>query len=428
MWEKEEWLIFIVSFLVLAIFTKTGAASANDQSRMAAIQSIVEFRTFAIDQSQFVGTLDKVRINEHFYSDKLALSYLIGVPIYFILYHLGITFSEWPHLSYYLITLLTIGLSINTMFVYFFRLIERYGLNTKQKFFYVTSLALGTLVLPFSTVFNSHGLSAAFILLTFYFILNIKRTINYLFVGILAGLVASIEFVTGHIFLSLFLIFLFIRARFFKTSLFFIGALIPILLQLYINWHISGSVIPFYLRPEFFDYPGSAFGPGSSLSGGVTNSWSQALRFAFDLTIGSKAGFLYYTPILYFSLIGIAVAFFKRKYRLDGIMVFIGVLATLLFYMFKIDNYGGCAYGMRYTVSLIPILYSFTPLLFDFKDRKVTFLKLLFIMTLVVSIAFSFIGIINPWTCQEEFAIMQQPLKELLTQIFYNPFLFGRIF
>jgi len=368
---------------------------------MAAIQSTVEFKTFAIDQSTFVNrTMDKVRINDHFYSDKTALSYLIGVPIYFVLYKFGITFSEWPRLSYYLITLLTIGLSISIMLVYFFSLLERYKLETKQRFFYVASLGIGTLILPYGIVFNSHGLGAAFIFLAFYSILNAKNTMQLIFGGVLAGLAASIDLVAGNIFLILFIIFFLIRTRLFEAFLFFIGAVIPIIIQSSITWHISGSIIPFNIQPEFFNYPGSAFNP-SELSGVLTNSWSQSIRYAFDIIIGRRAGFLYYSPILYFSFIGLIIAFAKNKYRLEGILVSTGILSTLLYLVFKTNNYGGCAYGMRFTVSLIPVLYSFTPLVFSFNNKRTTFLKFLFILALIVSVAFSLIGIIDPWSPSE---------------------------
>ena len=102
--------IFLLFSLLFALNTKTHVSSWSDASRLATIQSIVEDCSFAIDHSIFIAQGDKYYYKGHFYSDKPPLLAISAVPLYFILYNLGLTFESHPGLVYYLITLITIGL------------------------------------------------------------------------------------------------------------------------------------------------------------------------------------------------------------------------------------------------------------------------------------------------------------------------------
>jgi hypothetical protein len=399
MWNKTEWWIFLTAFFLIALFTKI-EAKTNDASRMGAIQSIVENKTFAIDNSRFAWTVDRVSINGKFYSDKPALSYLVGVPIYFILYTIGINFSNAPKLSYYLITLLTIGLSTSIMLVYFFRLLKKYNLDDRERLFYTASLGLGTLVLPYSVVFNNHGLAAALLLISFYYLvlnLNARNTWQYIVAGCMAGFTTTIDVIAGGVFLLLSSLFLFPRIGF-KTAFFILAAVIPIFVYLSINLAISGSITPFNIRPELFEYQGSKV-TLESLSG--VSRPASYLTYAIALTVGEK-GFFSYTPILFFSLGALIIAVADKKYRTEAILVAVGIIATLFYYITRTNNFAGCSYGLRWTVPFIPVLYYFTPLLFKQKMNTPPFVKISFGIMLVFSIVFSFMGVIDPWVCSHK--------------------------
>ncbi len=418
MWDRTEKIIFIVAFIFIAIFTEHALWNPNDTSRMGAVESIVERGTFSIDNSTFVNTIDKVKSGEHYYSDKPAMSYLLVVPHYFLLYHLfGLNFAENRNLTYYLITLFSVGLGISIMLVYFYRLLERYKLKKSARIFYTVSMFLGTLIFPYSLIYSAHGISAFLLPICLYFVLNARTKRQHLLTGLMCGLSASIDHVLGGIFFLIFLIILWRRSRF--NTLFFISsAAIPVLVALLINFYISGNIAPFDINPELFDFQGSAFDK-NSLSGIVMQSWANIPRYAFDLTFGKK-GFFSFTPILIFSLLGLIMALFKKEHRELAILVGLGILFTLLFYITRTNNYGGCSYGLRWAVPLIPSLYLFTPVLFQVKKRIMILIKVAFIITLVVSAFFAFLGAMETWTCAE--GVLPRFLFEEMSRKFSSPY------
>src|SRR3989338_6622265 len=82
--------VFIVFFLLYASLVKTDV-SWNDGSRFAALESVVERHTFAIDNSSFLNiTKDRVFFNGHFYSDKAPGLVFLALPVYFVLHSLGV--------------------------------------------------------------------------------------------------------------------------------------------------------------------------------------------------------------------------------------------------------------------------------------------------------------------------------------------------
>ncbi len=394
MWNKEEWAIFIISFFIIMLFTKTGVGSGNDASRMGAIQSIVEFNTFAIDNSQYNYTNDKVFVNGHFYSDKPPLSYLLGVPPYWVLNRLNI--GTQPR-YYYFVTLFSVGLFVSIMLVYFFRLLAFYGLEPLTKIFYVASLGFGTLLFTYSVTVNNHAVAAAFLFLAFYFILKEK---HYILAGFLGGLLSSIDLVAGNIFLGLFIILLLIRRSFKQLPFFLLGAGVPIFIHLLLNWIISGSIVPMSFRPELFNYPGTPWTSGIPLR---TQELSGIQNYTYGILFGVEGGFLSYAPVLFFSLAGlIYTAVRKNKLQKESILVFMGTIGTFLFYIFRTDpyHYDGCAIGYRYGVALIPLLYFFTPSLFKVKDKRLaTILGVLFFIAVLISAFYSFENMTKIWSC-----------------------------
>src|SRR5512139_4479 len=85
------WLIVIVFTLIWALTIHSRAYSSNDASRLAAIDSLVARGTWVIDDSPFL-TVDKVKLGDHFYSDKPPLLSFAGASLYSILHQtLGLT-------------------------------------------------------------------------------------------------------------------------------------------------------------------------------------------------------------------------------------------------------------------------------------------------------------------------------------------------
>ena len=180
----KQLTIFILFFLLFAVFTKTETYSWNDASRMATIQSLVEQFSFVIDKSTFIETGDKYFYNNHFYSDKPPLLSMYGALYYFVLKNLfNISFATTPRLAYYLVTLLTIGALTCVGLVYFHKiLVEFFEIDQEWADLTTFIVGTGTLVLPYSIVLNNHIVSGVLLLISFYYLLKSKnKKIKFIF-------------------------------------------------------------------------------------------------------------------------------------------------------------------------------------------------------------------------------------------------------
>jgi len=404
---------------MFASFTKIFTGNPNEASRLGPVQGIVEHGTFSIDNSQFNSTIDRVLIKGHYYSDKPAPAYLIFVPTYYLLYNLDISFEKNIALTSYLISLSVVGLLSSIMLVYFYRMLVRYHLSSWKRLFLTAGLGLGTLIFPYSLIINGHSVAAALIFISFYLMVNAVKPCGYVLAGLVGGYAASVDPVAGPLFLLAFAILVFVKTRFQMTKWYVLGAAVPILIYLFINLSISGSIMPFQFVPEYFKYPGSAIsgGPGSYYPGTVSKSFLQFLDYAWATSLGKK-GLFVYSPLLLFSVVGLALASFRRnKYNKEAISVFAAALLTFIFIALKTDNYGGCNFGFRLLVPIIPVIFFFTPFLFEQKEFT-RVLKWLFVMAFVVSVAIALLGVIqHPWTCSPGM-MPEWNLSELLGKLY----------
>src|SRR5262245_46567339 len=63
--------VFLFAVLVAILSARAYPYSSNDDSRLAAVESLVDHHRLAIDSSRFTSdTIDKLKVGEHFYSDK----------------------------------------------------------------------------------------------------------------------------------------------------------------------------------------------------------------------------------------------------------------------------------------------------------------------------------------------------------------------
>jgi hypothetical protein len=153
-------LLYGLIFLAV-VTTHSTPGSWNAASRIATVQSLVESHSFAIDNTPFIGTGDKVIIGGRFYSDKPPISSVLGAAVYWPLYHVGIRLHLGSSIPYYLVTLLTDRLFWLLGTVAFFLLLGYTGLDAEKRSLASLALGLGSLYFSWSTTFNSHALAAS---------------------------------------------------------------------------------------------------------------------------------------------------------------------------------------------------------------------------------------------------------------------------
>lgn len=399
--RAKQLTIFIMFFLLFAVFTKTEMYSWNDASRMATIQSLVEHSSFIIDKSVFNQTGDKYYYNNHFYSDKPHLLSMYGAVYYFILRNFfNISFENHYHLACYLVTLLTIGGLTCIGLVYFYKiLVEIFGID--QEWADITTLIVGTgtLVLPYAIVLNNHIVSGVLLLLSFYYFLKSKNNNipNIALSGFLISLAGCVD-LNCFIFIPFaFVFFLFTRSV--KLGCVFLLSCVPlIVIFLGLNFYTSGSIIPPAMNQVLWDYPGSSFNQ-ENLSGLATHKGILGiLNYTFHMILGNR-GLISHTPILLFSIFALIVTFRDKyfPYKKEYLYILTASLAFMLLYILKTVNYSGFAFGIRWFASVMFILC--LPLAHIKREvigsRR---LKILFIVITLFSILFSLVGTYNPFT------------------------------
>jgi hypothetical protein len=182
-------IILVVSLLGSALFIHSRAYSSNDASRLAAIESLVQRGAWIIDESSF-ATVDKIKVSDHFYSDKPPLLSLAGAGVYAVLHNaFGLTLQPWgctpervptwclavlesseADWAYFILTLLLIDLPAALILVLMYRLAWQRGFGNAAAIGLTLVLGAGTAVWSYSTVFNNHVPAAAIYVL--YFVLS----------------------------------------------------------------------------------------------------------------------------------------------------------------------------------------------------------------------------------------------------------------
>src|SRR5690348_7365711 len=120
-WRKAGRGVVLAAAVVAVVSPDPYAGGWNDGSRLAAVESLAERGTFVIDDSIFVrvpaaegrprpyppdrpdllehGTLDKLRIGDHYYSDKSPVPSVLMAGVYRVWLALGgPTAAERPDL------------------------------------------------------------------------------------------------------------------------------------------------------------------------------------------------------------------------------------------------------------------------------------------------------------------------------------------
>lgn len=389
-------LLFLVIF---GLFTKTAPGGANDASRMDEIEAIVEHHTLAIDHPAF-RTEDRYRYKGRFYSDKPPVEALLAAPVYAVVHAFGFRFSHHDRLPYYLTTLLFVGL-LSALALMAFRRIAIKSFAASAEWADLVTLMAGTatLWLPYSTVFNNHTVSGAFILLGVTPLLLPKSAgpRDAVLAGVLLSLAGAIDF-TCFLFLP-FVLVMFAR-RSATTAFIFAVACMPLTASyLVLNVLTSGSLLPPAMNAPLWAYPGSEFDP-KTLSGLATHGGiSDFAVYSLHMLVG-KRGLIPHSPILMCSLAGLYLLLrdrtvFQRRaefaWLLAACLVFMGL------YLFRSTNYGGWAFGVRWFAT--PILILCLPLIcLETRLRSSPNLRRLLFGIAVLSILISALGTVAPWT------------------------------
>jgi len=346
--------------------------SANDRSRWATAWSLVERNTYQIDEiRRYRGwdTIDKVKIDDHFYSSKPPLFATIVAGGYWGIKHtLGWTIdpnrletvTPVSQLLLFLINVVPAALALGSLA----RILAKHAEISFTRNFVLAAACFGTLWSAFLPSLNNHtpaiccvifALRAAIISLPSS--LTVKRLA---FAGFMSGLAVTFELPALAFLGLLFAILLKYQPK--RTLVGFLPmALIPLAAFLITNKVAIGSWAPAYATH------GQAVSPYNYVENGIPSYWmepkgldknaDQFYAYLFHCTLGHH-GLFSLTPILLLSLAGL---FRFRKWQFSSLAPFylLGALLTVIvlsFYLMQTKswNYGGVSVGLRWMMWLIP--------------------------------------------------------------------------
>jgi len=328
--------LFALVFGTYAYFYQAGGWNQN--SRFDLTRAIVEQGTLSIDAFQ-ENTGDKALRDGHWYTDKAPGLSLLAVPAYALVHAVR---AGAVVAGSYLGTVFAVALPSALAALQLFALGRLIGLSGAWAAALTLAYALGTLALPYSTIFYGHQLSAALGLSAFALVWRRRAP---MLAGLLLGLAVAVDYtsvvlviaVMGYAVVKL-------RAR---GVLWLIAGGVPIALALG-AYHAAAFGHPLALPYEFVLQEHRRMG------------WFMGIaapdpRVMGALLVGPYRGLFFGSPWLVAGIPGLAVLA-RRGFRAEAITCGGIAFAYLLLNAGLVDWHGGWAMGPRYLVPAIPFL------------------------------------------------------------------------
>lgn len=400
--RRTDWL-FAAVFLAagtLAACPKPYAASDNDSSRLATVEALVDYHTLAIDHTVYVppgsvhappnhrpffvrptgddghkherGTMDKLFINGHFYSDKpMVPAFVLAGPYWVAEHFFGLRARERPDAFAVLMTLLMSGLPYVIAVAAVARTGRLLGLPSRLNLLLTASFAFATVAAAYTRQLNGHSPLLAVAALVFMLLADFPRDPaapppwgRLLLLGLLNGFGYAIEQPTGGLLLGgTGLVLLWRRPRLTTALLYGLAVLPGVVGHQSIGYVLAGTLRPLNQNPEYFQYAGSEFGPDNMTGVWNHKSFGWFLWYAVRL-LYSERGFLPANVPLWLLAPGLLILL--RRIRVERPELWLAVLWPLgvwLVFAALSTNYSGSSCSVRWFVPLLAAGYYLLALL-----------------------------------------------------------------
>ena len=380
-------LVFAAAFGFALLSARHFAGGWNDGSRLAAVESLVDYHTFAIDRSIFVqvprrpggspygtdpllnrfGTRDVMSIGGKIYSAKPPIPLLLRAAVYAGLQLItGLTARRNPRLFYYLMTVTTSAIAYAIAVWCAFRIGLRAGLDWSRAVSLAASLALATVAIAYMQVVNDHivvlAVSSALILNMLRLLgprrAGASQTPMVLAVGTLGGFGYAVEQGSGTIFFLAAIVWTAYRTRSFRALGLFGLAAAPWV----IAHHVAIYAIGRTLRPlagvaAYVAFPGAAFTAADMTGVWPDRSLLKTIGYTLGMLFGPR-GFIGYNLPLYLSLIALCIFIARGDEQLPEV-IFAGCClgGTWILYSLFSSNYSGVCCSVRWFVPLLAPAY-----------------------------------------------------------------------
>lgn len=346
---KLVWCGVALLALYFLIYAKTDVTLAgNESTRFAVVQAVGEQGVFYIENTAF-KTVDRVIRDGHIYSDKpLPIGFVLGA-LYKIPHKLfGLNFFDNYYLLVYLVNLLFSGTVNILIFVWAFRLFGRvHAGNLYLKFLLALGLSLGTWIFSYSVTLNNHTPAALGVLGLCIVLEKFRRIPSYAgaaAAGLTAGLIAACDLPTGALFAVAAILAVWGAAHLGQKVKFTLACVSAGLAVgaglLFLNYYAYGTVMPLYIA-----------GSSGTFKVGIHQNFG---KYLFDCLLGAR-GLFSYQPFLLLAIPGVIAGY--KKFRWADWALLGASLGLIIFYLSITNEYGGAAYGFRYAIPAIPVLW-----------------------------------------------------------------------
>lgn len=385
---------------MLVISFTSGAPATNPMSRFATMDALVHDHAWIINRSQFVDTVDKVKIGTRYYSSKPPMLSTAGAVIYKVLHELtGMSFREDAAPAVKVMNLLLGGLSHVALLVYAYLFISRLGVSAPVALWSYACFAFGQLGLAYATTVNNHTAAEAAGFAAFCHAAGLRRGLlvkpwHWLAAGFAAGLAPTLDL--GMLFVSVAIGLYLLSWDWRKTLTRFVPAsLPPMAAHFALTFMSSGGLRPIYLRRELYQYPGSYWNAPT----GIDALDEPRLTYLYNLLIGHH-GLLSMTPVIVFALWALFRAIFKDPtYRAEAFTVGAALCTLVIFYTFTTKNYGGVCVGFRWFLPITGLVLAFVPVWLS--NNRSRLAQLVFALCFGIAQFHVFAGLTDPWERSE---------------------------
>ena len=396
--------------LALVLFTKDAPDSWADGSRLGTIQGLVEHRTLALDDTDYVHQGDKVQIAGRYYSHQPPMLAILGSLPYTALHRVFGRAIDDPF-TYRILTWLLVGLPVLLGLAALARLLLDAGCDPGWAAAWLFLAAFGTLLLPYSLVLNQHGPAAGLALLGL-FAATRQRPAT---AGVLLALAATIDLTAA--FPALAFALPVARGTGFGGLMRYGLCALPVLaLHFGVNYSLVGDFKPVGLHLEAFEYPLSPFLIMALTGGGGDELPGTLARYASGVLFGQSGLFSNHPFLLVCVALGLLLPFRRRPAGdgeprpalAPGVLpaVALAALGIVVFYVLTSRNYGGSAFGVRWFTVFAPLLVLFPAAWQGGRDAPA--LRTVLGVLGTWSVATAAVGAVQPW-CKFAWLPSQRP-------------------
>ena len=406
---STRFLIFFSIFLIFTLTTSFDRQGTNPGSRFMLTKAVAKYGQLSIneDDMKFYSGMDYAVYNEKIYSDKPPGLSFLAVPFYLLgdfIYKLGIPFPKSGAYNYvgdgYAYFLITIFLCIISAYgsLKLYDISNLLGFKSRTSLLLSYIFSFGTIYWVYASSMFSHSTTAAFLIVSVYYIIKSFLNSSYknLFIsGIFLGISVTIEHSVLFL-LPVFYIYAILKT--YHTSKFL--SIIKKLVIFSIPIVVFASLLGLYNylafgNPLTSSYQFSTFK--------ATQNFNQPIgQGLYMLLFSTWRGIFFYSPILLLMFIGSLQMY--KKYSTETLF-FITLIAIIpLFFSAYSYGSGGLAYGPRHLIHVIGFMvlligpcfereyYKKVTDLFAFKSAGNIAYIIIVIVLIAISLFHSFLG------------------------------------